>query len=128
MAVQRNRTADYKIVSGNEHNTYKFFCGISGALVCTTGPIRADTMEEELQLAWESVGKGYFNFCHKCGRWVCDAMYNPDVLTCVDCTPLEAAPLYCQHCGEKVPSTDSFCRKCGSRLKYGGEEWNAHCK
>ena len=82
--------------------------------------------EEELRIAWENEGKKSFNFCHKCGRWVCDAMYNPDVLECVNCAPIEKKPLYCQHCGEKIPADDAFCRKCGSRLTYGGEEWDDH--
>lgn len=122
MSVPVKETADYMILSGTESNRYRFYCGVSGAAVCTTGPVRADTGEDELRIAWENEGKRHFNFCRKCGRWVCDAMYNPDVLACVDCTPLEAAPLYCKHCGEKVPGTDFFCRKCGFKLKYGGEE------
>lgn len=126
MANQMNRTADYKIMIGTGNNRYRFYCGISGAAVCTTKPIRADTQEEELRIAWENEGKESFNFCHKCGRWVCDAMYNPDVLECVNCAPIEKKPLYCQHCGEKIPADDTFCRKCGSRLTYGGEELDDH--
>ena len=45
--------ATYKIVADAGGNIYKFYCDLSGALVCTTKPYKADTPEEELQLAWE---------------------------------------------------------------------------
>lgn len=122
MAEQRNTTASYKTIADGGGVRYRFFCDLSGLSVCTTKPIRADTEQEGLLLAWQTEGKANFNQCHKCGKWVCDAMYNADVLECVECAPWENAPSYCPHCGEKLPQGDSFCRKCGAKLRYGEVE------
>ncbi len=115
-------TARHEILRGEEGNRYRFFCGASGAAVCTTGPVRADSGGDELLLAWESEGKRHFNRCRKCGRWICDAMFNADTLKCVDCVPWEDTPNFCAHCGVRIPSPDVYCRKCGARLRYG-EVW-----
>lgn len=122
MSVTKKKTPPYRIISDTGGNRYRFFCELSGGAVCTTKPIRADTQEEELQLAWETEGKASFNQCHKCGRWICDAMYNADVLECVDCAPWENTPRFCPKCGERIVVSDTFCRKCGVRLRYG-EVW-----
>ena len=82
----------------------------------TTKPYRCDSPEEELEKAWEEEGRKHFNLCHQCGKWVCDAMYNADVLHCADCTPWENKPKYCSNCGTRVGITDTFCRKCGAKL------------
>lgn len=82
-------TAAYKIVADSGGTRYKFYCDVSGACACTTKPCRADTPEEELRLAWESEGKAHFNLCHKCGKWVVNAVYNPEVFECTDCAPFE---------------------------------------
>ena len=119
MAVHKNKTASYKTIADVGGTRYRFFCDLSGMAVCTTKPIRADTPEEELQLAWKNEGRQQFNQCHKCGRWVCDALYNADVLECVACAPWENIPSFCPHCGEKSPPDDTFCRKCGKKLQYG---------
>ena len=74
--------------------------------------------ERELETAWNNEGRSHFNLCHKCGKWVCDAMYNADVMHCADCTPWENKPKYCSLCGIKVAISDIFCRKCGARLQY----------
>lgn len=84
-----NKSAPYKIIFDAGGNRYRFFCERSGMAVCTTGPVRADTPEQELRLAWESEGKKQFNYCHKCDRWVSDEMYNPDTLECILCSPHE---------------------------------------
>ena len=60
--------ATYKIVADASGHIYKFYCDLSGAIVCTTKPYKADTPEEELQLAWENEGKQHFNSCHNCGK------------------------------------------------------------
>ena len=120
MTGNENNTARYKIISDTGGNRYRFYCGRSGMAACTTHHIRADTPAEELQLAWESEGKKYFNRCQKCGRWVTDAMYNADTLECVVCSPWECQPDFCPKCGERVPSSDDFCRKCGTKLLYRG--------
>ncbi len=123
MVHRETQTAKYKIIIDSGGNRYRFFCEASGAAVCTTKPVRADTQEKELALAWESEGKQYFNRCQKCGRFVCDTMYNADVCECVDCTPWEKTPNYCTKCGRKIPLGDTFCSECGKRTMYG-EVWD----
>ena len=119
MGVQE-KTAAYKVISDAGGNRYKFYCEVSDALACTTEPIRAKTPEEELQIAWETVGRKHFNLCHKCGRWVIEAMFNADALECVACAPWENTPKYCKFCGTKVSVFQSLCPKCGKHLIYGG--------
>ena len=115
-------TARYRIISDTGGNSFCFFCDISGAVACKTKPIKADTVEEELNIAWMTEGKKYFNRCYKCGRWVSDVMYNADVCECVDCAPWENPPKCGIHCGEEIFLCENFCRKCGTRLRYG-EVW-----
>ena len=118
MAKNDHATAKYKIIADSGGNRYRFFCDISGMAVCTTKPIRAETQEAELKLAWSTEGRGHFNVCSKCGRHVSDQMYNADTGQCVDCSVWEAKPNYCAHCGKKIPEKDIFCRGCGTRLRY----------
>ncbi len=115
------KQAAYEIINNSDGRQYKFFCEISGARVFTTGPIVAETSDEELRIAWNEA-KDKFNRCSRCGKWVCNAMYNADTLCCVDCSPWENPPNFCSHCGTKIPTREEFCRKCGSRLRYG-EVW-----
>ena len=121
MAMNEHSTAKYKIIVGSGGNRYKFFCDLSGMALCITKPIRAETQEEELRQAWESEGKYHFNRCTKCGKHVSDAMYNADVLRCVDCAPWEKKPRYCAHCGKELPpaSNNKYCKDCGAKLCYG---------
>ena len=121
MAVKENKTASYKIIRSDEGNVYCFYCDLSGALLCKTKPYKSDDEDEELYEAWMSEGREHFNLCHKCGKWVIDVMYNPDVFNCVKCSPIEDIPDYCPMCGEKTDDSVTFCRKCGARLMYGGE-------
>ena len=129
-----DRIAQYQITTDADGNHYRFFCDLSGVMVCKTKPIRADTQEEELRIAWETEGKKMFNQCHKCGRWVSNVMYNADALECVDCTPWEedltlaSMEHYgfgtkamkkvkkCDNCGMMAPASEQFCRECGTRL------------
>ena len=120
MDVQK--TASYKIVADAVGNRYMFYCELSGALACTTVPIRAKTPEEELKKAWETAGKRCFNMCHKCGKWVIDAVYNADVWECVECAPYEAEPNYCKNCGMRIEKSSKKCPACGHKLVYEGEE------
>lgn len=119
-------TAAYKKIINPNGNRYSFYCDLSGALICTTRGILAASQEEELLIAWKSEGEQYFNKCHKCGKWVIDAMYNADVLECVECAPYEEEPLYCKHCGIKIKEMSKKCPECGMFLLYeGGADWNA---
>ena len=100
--------ATYKIVADAGGNVYKFYCDLSGALVCTTKPYKADTPEEELQLAWENEGKQHFNPCHNCGKQVSNAMFNVEVLECVECAPIEAEAKFCKSCGAKIDDPNMY--------------------
>lgn len=113
-------TANFRVLPDGNGKRYQFFCALSGARVCTTRPIRSETPERALEIAWETEGKRHFNQCSKCGNWVIDAMYNVDVLECVDCAPYEGIPQYCKHCGAKVTTDKNTCGKCGALLAYGG--------
>ena len=117
-----HKTAAYKMIPAVGGNRYRFYCMLSGALACTTEPIHADTEEEELQLAWRSVGKQHFNLCHKCGKWVIDAAYNADVFECVECAPYEGEPKFCKNCGIRIEAPMRKCPACGHTLVYEGRE------
>ncbi len=112
------KTALYKVIKETDGYRYQFFCGLSELAVCTTDVYPISSNEDSLSTAWEKEGKKYFNQCRKCGKWVCDVMYNADVLECVACAPWEDTPSYCPKCGELLPSGDAFCRKCGAQLQY----------
>lgn len=116
------KTANYSVIPTESGNRYTFLCDISGAVVCTTEAVIAKTPEDELMFAWNNEGKNHFNRCHKCGRWVIDAMYNADVLECVDCAPYETDPKYCKSCGTKVTGSSKRCSVCGNPLVYDGSE------
>jgi len=117
--MNRHLTARCRIVQNGKEALYQFFCDLSGALICSMK--EADSPED----AWESGGREHFNRCRRCGRWVCDTMYNPDTLQCVDCSPWEEQPSFCPQCGAKVTEDAQFCRDCHARLRYG-EEVNAY--
>ena len=120
MAAVNRKTANFRVLPVGGGRRYQFFCALSGALVCTTRPIFADTSEQALKLAWETEGKRHFNHCSKCGNWVIDAMYNVEVLECVDCAPYEGIPRYCKTCGAKVTTDADRCSECGALLVYKG--------
>lgn len=119
---EKKKTADYKIINVPGGNVYQFFCDLSGAMCARTNHYKNSDPEKELMIAWEKEGKSNFNLCHKCGRWVSDVMYNPDLLHCVRCSPIEDIPDYCPECGAKTEDLSVFCHKCGVRLMYGGED------
>lgn len=109
----------YKVIEEHDGKRYKFYCDLSGELLCTTKPYKADTPEKELMVAWNAEGKAHFNVCHKCGKFVSDAMFNVDVLECVECSPFEAAPKFCKKCGVKIEENIKFCTLCGTELVFG---------
>lgn len=122
MSVKTHKNAAYKVTATGTGNKYSFYCELSGALVCTTHPYSEKQPERELERAWLEIGKANFDLCHKCGRWVCDVMYNADVLMCVDCAPWEELPDFCPYCGQKTDNRFSNCSNCGKKLLYGGDE------
>lgn len=119
MANNPHKTAAYKVVLAPGGRHYQFFCDLSGMLVCETGVYSLASPEKELETAWLSEGKKNFNLCQKCGRWVDTVMFNPDVLECVNCAPLESNPKYCPFCGEKVTTDNEKCEFCGKKMMYG---------
>ena len=128
--MSEKKTADYKIISTPDGNRYQFFCDLSAALICTTEPIGENSPEDELLRAWNVYAKEKFNRCSKCGRWVINEMFNPDVLNCVLCTPIEDYPEFCPNCGAKTSDPAFFCHMCGKKLLYGGdadEDKNSEC-
>ena len=56
--------------------------------------------------------------------WVDSIVYNPDMLMCVNCAPLEEGAKYCKHCGAKANNGDIICLVCGKKLLYGGADEN----
>ena len=121
--IQPSSTAHYRVVPDGRGNRYLFYCQVSGALACTTDKAyRAKDSEQELQLAWSEEGRKNFCRCGKCGRWVIDAMFNVEVLECVECAPFEAEANYCKSCGEKVEASGNHCPACGKPLTYFGKE------
>ena len=52
--AQVRKTATYRVLtdSGGDR-IFRFYCDISGELCCVTKPIRADTEEAALEIAWE---------------------------------------------------------------------------
>lgn len=109
--MEKHPTANYKTERIGRETVCHFYCDLSGALVCT---VKAD----DPRSAWESGGREHFSFCRRCGRWICDTMYNPDTLQCVDCSPWEEQPAFCPQCGAKVHEGEIFCGRCHVRLRY----------
>ncbi len=118
---QKLHTAKYRAKSVNGKYVFTFLCASSGAAVCTAKPVQAVNEQEALAIAWDEEGRGHFNKCRKCGAWVSDMMYNADTLKCVDCSPWEEKPHFCAMCGREVEEDEIFCKRCGTRLQYGGE-------
>lgn len=112
------KTAKYEVISCRNGNRYKFIDELSGAVIVETKPIKVNSQEDGLAVAWERYGRMYFNKCTKCGKYVSDMMFNADVNNCVKCTPWEMRPHYCSVCGESVALADKFCRRCGTELQY----------
>ena len=123
--AQTKRTAAYRcVIEPGGERIFRFYCDISGELRCVTRPVRAETEEEALTIAWETEGKLAFDRCRKCGRYVSSAMFNINAGQCMDCAPWEDEyPAFCHRCGVKLKEPDaSFCSNCGARLQVGGTE------
>ena len=123
--MPEKKVATHKAVTVGDGYRFLFYCDVSDAHVCTTkGIYYGDTQEAALMTAWQAEGCEHFNRCHKCGRWVIDAVYNAEVLECVECAPYEAEAKYCKNCGVKIENPTKTCHKCGKPLAYYGKEWN----
>ena len=110
-------TSRYQVVdSTSRGRRYRFYCELSGTPVYTTGLVQADTLEEELKLAWREA-KPYFNGCSECGKWIRDEAYNIDEMKCIECAPYKTKPRYCIHCGCPVPTGNDYCVRCGKHIK-----------
>ena len=123
--AESQKTATYKVVAdAGGGRGFRFYCDISGELCCVTKPIRADTEEAALEIAWETEGRWEFNHCPKCGKYVSSAMFNVNAGLCLDCAPWEDEyPAFCHHCGHKLSEADArFCPRCGARLLVGGTD------
>ena len=116
--LEKKPTAAYKVLPGEDGNRYRFFCDLSGMAVITTDPVKAETQEEELRIAWETQAKEQFNVCHNCGAWISDAMYNADTFKCVKCSPYEFPPDICPYCGKPTGEENNYCVACGKKLYY----------
>ena len=134
-----NVTATYKCTADSGGRRYSFYCDISHAIVCSTEPIKMNSLDEELQMAWKTTGEKHFNKCKKCGRWVIDSLYNPEKLECVVCSPWETDVVIgkeqaatrnefgfgpdamkkkkvCRYCKSICNTEGNFCHICGSML------------
>ena len=90
--AQAKKTATYRVVTdAGGGRSFRFYCDLSGELCCVTKPLRADTEQAALALAWETEGRWHFNRCPACGRYVSSAMFN-----------VNAVPGLCA-VGERVP-------------------------
>ena len=119
--MTRKNVASHKTLSDSGGYRFLFYCDVSGVHVCTTKEVyHADSPEAALLTAWEAEGRGRFNKCHKCGKWVIDAVYNAEVLECVDCAPYEAEPKFCKNCGTRIEAATRHCFVCGKKLIYEG--------
>lgn len=118
--MQEKKTASYKTVADGKGYRFLFYCDASDAHVCTTKKNYQGELGYALLEAWQSEGYEHFNRCHRCGRWVIDAVYNVEVLECVMCAPYEAEPNFCKNCGAKVETPATVCPSCGKKLIYEG--------
>lgn len=118
--MAEKNTAAYKISYDADGYRCSFYCEVSGALACVTKAYKADSPEQALMLAWENEGKKHFNICRKCGKWIIDAVFNPEVLECTDCAPFEHETRFCKFCGAKVDADVRFCPMCKKKLHYEG--------
>ena len=67
--AQAKKTATYRVVTdAGGGRSFRFYCDLSGELCCVTKPLRADTEQAALALAWETEGRWHFNRCPACGR------------------------------------------------------------
>ena len=109
--AQAKKTATYRVVTdAGGGRSFRFYCDLSGELCCVTKPLRADTEQAALALAWETEGRWHFNRCPACGRYVSSAMFNVNAGRCLDCAPWESeyprsATTAASACGNRTPAS-----------------------
>lgn len=119
--MDKRNTACYEALKAEDgRNRYCFFCGVTGGRFSTEQTYLEQTPQQELLAAWQREGRAHFNQCRKCGRWVFDAAYNPEVLECIECAPFELEARFCKFCGARVPVGSRTCPACGKMLYYEG--------
>lgn len=118
--MEKYKTAEYRLLPAQGGNRYSFICGVTGAQLLTDRVYQADDAAQELSLARQTEGRTHFNQCSKCGRWVFDVAYNPEVLECIECAPFEKEARFCKSCGVRVPAGCRTCPACGKMLYYEG--------
>lgn len=118
--MDKNTTAAYHKTPEKTGNRYHFRCAVTGAQFSTVQTYQAATPRQEPLLAWQTEGRNHFNQCQRCGRWVFDVAYNPEVLECIACAPFECEARYCKFCGARVPAERRTCPTCGRPLYYEG--------
>lgn len=106
--AQAKKTATYRVVTdAGGSRSFRFYCDLSGELCCVTKPLRADTEQAALALAWETEGRWHFNRCPACGRYVSSAMFNVGAWTVRRgraSTP-RSATTAASACGNRTPAS-----------------------
>lgn len=118
--MKKDQTAEYSLLPAEHGSRYRFLCAVTGAQFSTRQSYLSDTPEQQLQLAWEHEGRSHFNQCQRCGKWVVDAAFNPEVLECIVCAPFETEARFCKSCGARVQPGARLCPACGKPLYYEG--------
>lgn len=125
MEAERKRLSPkFRVKEEKGGRVYTFFCDLSGAVLWKSKPIKADTREEECELAWNEA-KLNINSCRRCGRNVIDALYNVEKMECVSCSPWQKPPVFCSECGVKLGDDDLYCKRCGNRINEEGVDEDA---
>lgn len=123
---KERKRAKFSVTEENDGRVYTFFCDLSGAAVWKTKPISAPAQSVADELAW-SEAKRNINSCHRCGRNVIDALYNPETMECVRCSPWQKPPVYCSSCGARLAENDLYCEVCGHKIRQEGVDEDAQC-
>ena len=112
--------ARYKVIADSGGRQVRFFCDLSGELRHSVVIPAARDETEAVRLAWDSGGRGCFNLCPKCGRWVSEVMFNADAGECVACAPWQEQPRFCPHCAKPLLLPGDYCPHSGVKLRYEG--------
>ena len=81
-------SAEYAVTAQNGGYRFRFFCALCGGEY-STGFIASDSADLALAMAMKEA-RPHFNWCCRCGKWVCDYHYNMQEAFRTECAPLEA--------------------------------------